>query len=69
MMFVVEGGNEKLQQRVTERRNIHEDYKRPGEEPAMIPGVVIMTDIDNTRKSAIARYGDIVFTGEQASPH
>jgi hypothetical protein len=62
MMFVVEGGEEKLQQWVTERRNVHEDYKKAfGEEPPMISGVAIMTDTDNTGESAVAWYGDIVF--------
>jgi len=68
MMFVVEGGDEKLQQWVTERRNIYEDYRMAfGEEPAMISGVAIMTDTDNTRESAIAWYGDIVFRRDQAN--
>jgi hypothetical protein len=52
---------------VTEKRNIHEDYKQAfGEEPPMISGVAIMTDTDNTRESAIAWYGDIIFTNDQA---
>jgi hypothetical protein len=62
MMFVVQGGSEKLQQWVTQERNVYEDYKKAfGEEPAMISGVAIMTDTDNTQESAIAWYGDIVF--------
>lgn len=66
MMFIVEGGDEKLQQWVTERRNVYEDYKKAfGEEPTMISGVAIMTDTDNTRESATAWYGDIVFISSQ----
>jgi len=62
MMFVVESGSEKLQQWVSESRNVYADYKTAfGEEPAMISGVAIMTDTDNTRESAVAWYGDIVF--------
>ena len=69
MMFVIEAGDRKLQQWVTERRNVREDYiKAFGEEPAMITGVAIMTDTDNTRESAVAWYGDIVFEKEAASP-
>jgi hypothetical protein len=69
MMFVVQGGVEKLQQWVTERRNVYEDYKKAfGEEPAMISGVAIMTDTDNTRESAVAWYGDIVFRDDLAGP-
>jgi len=66
MMFVVRGGNEKLQQWVTERRDVYADYKLAfGEEPTMISGVAIMTDTDNTRESAVAWYGDIVFMNQQ----
>jgi hypothetical protein len=65
MMFVVQGGGEHVQQWVTETRNVYEDYKTAfGEEPAMISGVAIMTDTDNTRESAIAWYGDIEFRGK-----
>jgi len=66
VMFVVEGGDEKLQQWVTERRNVYADYKKAfGEEPTMISGVAIMTDTDNTRESAVAWYGDIVFRRDE----
>jgi hypothetical protein len=62
MMIVVESGAEKLNQWVTEERNIFEDYKKAfGEAPPMISGVAIMTDTDNTGESAVAYYGDIVF--------
>ena len=68
MMFVVQGGSEKVQQWVTERRNVYEDYKKAfGEEPTKISGVAIMTDTDNTRESAIAWYGDIIFRNNQGS--
>ena len=69
MMYVVQGGSEWLQQWVVERRNVYEDYKNAfGEEPTMISGVAIMTDTDNTRETAIAWYGDIVFINKQESP-
>jgi hypothetical protein len=62
MMFVVESGESKLNQWVSEERNIYEDYKKAfGQEPPMISGVAIMTDTDNTRETATAYYGDIVF--------
>jgi len=62
MMFVVESGAAKLDQWVSEERNVYEDYKRAfKEEPPMISGVAIMTDTDNTGESAIAFYGDIIF--------
>jgi hypothetical protein len=62
MMLVVESGGEKLNQWVSERRNVYEDYKKAfGQEPPMISGVAIMTDTDNTGESAVAYYGDILF--------
>ncbi len=61
-MIVVESGAERLNQWVSEERNIYEDYKKTfGEEPSMISGVAIMTDTDNTGESATAYYGDIIF--------
>jgi hypothetical protein len=62
MMFVVQSGAGKLQQWVTERRNVYADYQQAfGEKPTSISGIAIMTDTDNTRESATAWYGDIVF--------
>ncbi len=62
IMIVVESGEEKLNQWVSEERNVYEDYKKAfGEEPPLISGVAIMTDADNTGESATAYYGDILF--------
>ncbi len=61
-MYVTESGSAKLNQWVTEERNIYEDYKKAfGEDPPNISGVAIMTDTDNTKESAVAYFGDIVF--------
>lgn len=61
-MIVVESGPANLNRWMSEKRNLHEDYKRAfGEEPPMISGVAIMTDTDNTGESAMAFYGDILF--------
>ena len=61
-MIVVESGLDRLNQWVSEERNIKEDYKQAfGEDPPMISGIAIMTDTDNTGESAIAYYGDIIF--------
>jgi len=69
MMFVVESGTGKLQQWVTESRNVYEDYQKAfGEEPTMISGVAIMTDTDDTGESAVAWYGDIFFRRDQDNP-
>jgi hypothetical protein len=69
MMFVVESGAGKLQQWVTEKRNVYEDYRKAfGDEPPMISGIAIMTDTDNTGESAVAWYGDIVFMSGEGGP-
>ena len=62
MMIVVESGEAKLNQWVSEKRNLYEDYRKAfSKEPPMISGVAIMTDTDNTGESAVAYYGNIVF--------
>ena len=61
-MVVTESGAERLNTWVTEERNLLEDYKAAfGEEPSPISGVAIMTDTDNTKETATAYYGDILF--------
>ena len=68
-MIIVESGAEKLNQWVSEERNVYQDYlKAFGEEPLMISGVAIMTDTDNTGESAIAYYGDIQFKKGPTEP-
>ena len=69
MMVVVESGPAKLNQWVSEERNLYDDYRQAfGEEPPMISGVAIMTDTDNTGEQATAYYGDILFKRDEASP-
>lgn len=61
-MIVIESGNEKVGEWVRESRNIREDYQKAfGGDPPLISGVAVMTDTDNTRESAVAYYGDVVF--------
>ena len=61
-MIVVESGVERLNQWVSEERNVYEDYQKAfGDEPPLISGVAIMTDTDNTGESATAFYGNIIF--------
>lgn len=61
-MVVVRSGPRSLGAWVEEERNVYDDYRKAfGEEPPMIKGVAIMTDTDNTKESATAYYGDIVF--------
>jgi hypothetical protein len=68
MMFVVESGTKKLNQWVTEERNLYRDYKHAfGGEPPMISGVAIMTDTDSTGESAVTYYGDILFKANRTN--
>ncbi|MBW1912940.1 MAG: DUF3047 domain-containing protein, partial [Deltaproteobacteria bacterium] len=61
-MIVVESGEVALNKWVTEKRNVFDDYIAAfGKNPPMISGIAIMTDSDNTKESATAFYGDIVF--------
>ena len=61
-MIVIESGEAKVGQWVTESRNLYEDYQKAfGGDPPPISGVAVMTDTDNTQESAVAYYGDIVF--------
>lgn len=62
MMIAVESGKEKINQWVTQRRNLLEDYQNAFHtDPPPISGVAIMTDTDNTGEAATAFYGDIIF--------
>jgi hypothetical protein len=62
IMIAVESGSEKINQWVTQRRNLLEDYRKAFQtDPPMISGVAIMTDTDNTGESATAYYGNIIF--------
>lgn len=61
-MFVIQSGNDKAGEWVTESRNLVEDYRKAfGGDPPRISGVAVMTDTDNTGESAVAYFGDIVF--------
>lgn len=61
-MIVIESGEIRLNEWITEERNVNEDYRRAfGGNPPKISGIAIMTDTDNTKESAVAYFGDIVF--------
>jgi hypothetical protein len=61
-MIVVRSGRQGVGTWLEEERNIYQDYREAfGGEPPMINGVAIMSDTDNTKESAVAYYGDIVF--------
>ncbi len=61
-MIVIESGDTRLNEWMTEERNVYEDYIQAfGEDPPKISGVAIMTDTDNTKEHAVAYFGDITF--------
>jgi hypothetical protein len=58
--IVVVSGEDRLDQWVTVRRNVLEDYKRAfGEEPGNIVGIGVMTDYGDNNAPRRAFYGDI----------
>ena len=62
-MVAVDSGQEYAGQWVTRRRNVLQDLKMlHGIDKTHIDAVAIMTDTDNSNKSATAYYGDIYFT-------
>lgn len=61
-MVATESGNDKAGMWVTSTANVYDSYKTAfEEEPKNITGVAIMTDSDNSKGSATAYYGNIVF--------
>jgi hypothetical protein len=60
---VVESGATRLNQWLDYERDVLADYRAAfGEEPPPISGIAIMTDADNTRGRAAARYGDVTLS-------
>lgn len=61
-MLAVRSGPGRVGQWIDERRNVRRDYHRFfGEQADIVDAVAIMTDTDNSGKSATAYYGDIYF--------
>lgn len=62
IMVAVESGPEMAGRWIIEERNVYEDYRAFfGTEPPAVVGIAIMTDSDNTGRSAVAYYDDIAF--------
>lgn len=60
---VVQSGNDKAGEWVSNKRNILDDYRRAfGEEPPRISGITIMTDSDNTGESTQAWFGKMILS-------
>jgi len=67
--IVVESGEQRLDQWVTVRRNILDDYRRAfGEDPGRIVAVGIMTDYGDNNAPRRAFYGDITFSPASGHP-
>jgi hypothetical protein len=61
IMVVVQSGNLKSGQWVSQSRNLVDDYRKAfGRQPPDIIGIALMTDTDNTGEQATAYYGDII---------
>lgn len=63
-VIVLESGDEYKGKWLSEKRNIHADYRKAfgSNKVPMISAVAIMTDTDNTGEQAKAWYGDIIFS-------
>jgi len=64
-MFVVETGEDNLDQWVSYQRNVASDLKMIlGESVRYIDAIAVMTDSDNAGQQAVTYYGDIYFSAE-----
>jgi hypothetical protein len=60
IMISVQSGPAKTGRWLTESRNIYEDYKKYfDKQPGKVGAIAIMTDTDDTKEKATARYGTI----------
>lgn len=65
MMIAVRGGDDNTGVWVTEKRNVREDLKRAfGKDFDDIDAIALMTDTDNSDRTATAYYGEIFFSAE-----
>lgn len=61
-VIVAQSGDAQVNQWVTLRRNIVDDFRAAfGEDPPRVSGVAVATDTDNTGESVTAFFGDIRF--------
>ncbi len=60
--IVVRSGKGRLNQWITEERNVREDYRKVfGEEPLMVGGISLLIDTDDTRSQAESFFSKIEF--------
>lgn len=58
-VFVLQTGDEKVGQWVSEKRNLHEDYKKAfGKEPGRLLAIGIQTDTDHSNEMVTAYYSE-----------
>lgn len=63
VMTAIRTASDKLSQWYTEKRNVKKDIKKHfGKTIRYLNAVAVMTDTDNTKKTAVAYYGDIYFS-------
>jgi hypothetical protein len=64
-MVVIDSGDAHVGQWRTHKRNLRDDLKKYfGEDIQHVHAVAVMTDTDDTQRSAVAYYGDIFFSSE-----
>lgn len=64
-MLAVESGGDRAGKWVHEKRNVKADLKKLfGEDIQYIDALALMSDTDNSKKTAISYYGDIFFSTE-----
>lgn len=62
-MIAVRSGDSQLGRWIAERRNVREDFRRVfGRDVQTVDAVALMSDTDNSGKTAVAHYGDIYFS-------
>ena len=71
--IVVRSGNGKLNNWITEERNVLADYRKVfNQEPPVVGGIVLVIDSDDTRSQAESFFAQIEFkrpaTGQAESP-
>lgn len=64
-MIALRSGDAQIGRWLSEQRNVREDFRRVhGLDVRWLDAVALMTDTDNTGKTAVAYYGDIYFSSE-----
>ncbi len=66
--IVLQSGHNRLNQWITESRNVYEDYKNLfKEEPPLVGAVLVYINSQHTKSSASCDYMDIIFSSKRLS--